>query len=83
MPLQNGIPSIIHASADADLTAFTYTKVYAAAAASPTINGQLVNMVAGVTLDILVNSISATGNVYVIGDSITTSDPGGTTGVIL
>jgi len=83
MPLQNGINSIIHTAASADLTAFTYTQVYAQVSASPTINGVAVTIPAGATLDILVRSISATANVFVIGDKISTSDPGGTTGVIL
>jgi len=83
MPLHNGIPSIIHTATLADVTAYTYTKVYASVGATPTINGQAVAMVAGGTLDILVRSISATGNVFVLGDKVNTSDPGGTTGVIL
>lgn len=83
MPLHNGKNSIIHASANANLTGFTYTQVYAGAAASPTINGVAVTMAAGSTIDIIVKSISSTANVFVIGDKKSTSDPGGTTGVIL
>lgn len=83
MPLQNGINSIIHAAANADLTGYTYTQVYASAAATPTINGTAVAMAAGSSIDILVRSISATANVFVIGDKKSTSDPGGTTGIIL
>jgi len=83
MPLQNGINSIIHTAADADLTGFTYTQVYAGAGATPTINGTAVVMAAGSTIDILVRSITPTGSVFVIGDKKTTSDPSGTTGIIL
>lgn len=83
MPLQNGIPSIIHEASNANLTAFTYTQVYAGAGVSPTINDVTVNMAAGSTLDILVRSISSTPNVYVIGDKINTSNPGGKAGIIL
>jgi hypothetical protein len=83
MPLANGISSIIQASSDADLTAYTYTKVYASVTATPTINGVAVAMPAGTTIEILVRSISSTANVFVIGDKKSTSDPGGTTGVIL
>ena len=83
MPLANGISSIIQAASDADVSAYTYTKVYAQAAATPTINGVAVTMPAGTTIEILVRSISATAGVFVIGDKINTSDPGGTTGVIL
>lgn len=83
MPLHNGINSIIHTSANAVLSAYTYTQVYAGAAASPTINGVSVTMAAGSTIDILVKSISSTANVFVIGDKKSTSDPSGTTGKIL
>lgn len=83
MPLQNGIHSIIHAAANADVTGFTYSQVYAGAGASPTINDTVVVMAAGSTIDILVRTISGTANVFVIGDKISTTDPGGTTGVIL
>lgn len=83
MPLANGIPSIIHPAASADLTAYTYTKVYAQAATTPTINGTAVTMPLGTTLDILVRSISATAGVFVLGDKKETSDPGGITGTTL
>lgn len=59
---------IIVESTNADLTAHTYTQVYAGAAATPTINGTAVTMAAGSTIDIRVNSISATADVYVIGE---------------
>jgi hypothetical protein len=84
MPLQNGIHSIIHKAGDINLSAFTYTQVYAGVAAAPVINGTTVNMPAGTTIDILLRTISgALTNVYAIGDKISTTDPGGTTGVIL
>jgi len=81
MPLQNGIHSIIHTAAAANLSAFTYTDVYAGAGASPVINGITVVMAAGSLLPVLVTSISPTANVFVLGDKKTTSDPGGITGV--
>lgn len=81
MPLQNGINSIIHTAAAANLSAFTYTQVYAGAGATPTINGTAVVMAAGSLLPILVTSISPTGSIFVLGDKKTTSDPGGITGV--
>lgn len=84
MPLQNGKNSVIHAAGSADLTGFTYTQVYAGAAAAPTINGTAVTMAAGSTIDIIVKSLGGTlTNVFVIGDAKSTSDPSGTTGVIL
>lgn len=83
MPLANGIPSIIQPASAADLTAYTYTKVYAQVSATPTINGTAVTMPAGTTIEILVRSITSTAGVFVIGDKKETSDPGGTTGVIL
>lgn len=84
MPLQNGINSIIHKNDDINVTAFTYTQVYAGVTAAPIINGVTVDMPAGTTIDILLRSISGTlTNVYAIGDKASTTDPGGTTGVIL
>lgn len=80
MPLQNGISSIIHSASSANVTAYTYTKVYASAAASPTINDVVVPMTAGLVLPILVRKISATANIFVIGDKVNTSNPGGITG---
>lgn len=83
MPLHNGINSIIHLSSSADTSGYTYTQVYAGAGASPVINGVTVVMAAGSTIDVVVNTISSTANVYVIGDAASTTDPGGTAGVIL
>jgi len=83
MPLQNGISSIIHTAAAADLTGYTYSNVYAGTTATPTINGTVVTMAAGSLIPILVRSITATAGVFVIGDKISTTDPGGTTGIIL
>ena len=60
--------STIHAAANANLSAYTYTQVYAGANATVTINGTSVTMAAGSTLNIVVRSISAAANVYVIGN---------------
>ena len=57
----------IHLASDAIFSAFTYTTVYASVGASPTINDVVVVMVAGVTLKIIVKSISATAGIYVLG----------------
>jgi hypothetical protein len=83
MPLQNGIHSIIHTAANADVTGFTYAQVYCGVAGTPTINDTATPMVAGATIDILVRTITPTAGIFVIGDKISTTDPGGTTGVIL
>jgi hypothetical protein len=83
MPLNNGKNSIIHTAAAANLSGYTYTQVYAGAAASPTINGVAITMAAGSTINIIVKDISATASVYVIGDEKSTSDPGGKTGKFL
>lgn len=64
----NDINSIILPAANANFTAHTYTQVYAGAAASPTINGIAITMAAGSILNIKVKSISATANVYVLGE---------------
>jgi len=64
--------SVIHAAADADLTEFTYTQVYAGSDASPTINGTTVTMTAGSTLDIRVGEISPTNGIFLVGSPINT-----------
>lgn len=69
MPLQSGVYSVIHSASNANLTAYTYNQVYAGADTTAVINGSVVEMVGGSTLDILVKSISGT-SVYVIGDPI-------------
>jgi len=58
---------VIHAAANVDLDKYLYTAVYASAAATPTINGTAVPMVAGSTIMIRIKSISATANIFVIG----------------
>jgi hypothetical protein len=64
--------SIIHTATNADFAAFIYTQVYAGANATVTINGTSVVMSAGSTINIRVKTISATANVYVIGNPINT-----------
>lgn len=65
----NDIHSIILPASDANFTAHTYTQVYAGAAATPTINGISVTMGAGSVLNLHLKSISATANVYVLGEN--------------
>ena len=64
------INQIIHpatSATTANMSGFTYDKVYAGTAASPTINGTVVSMAAGSTIEILVHSISVTADIYLIG----------------
>ena len=68
MPLPNRIFSIIVEAPNADFSAHTYSQVYAGAAASPTINGVSVTMAAGSKLDIVVDTISATNGIFLLGD---------------
>lgn len=68
MALHTGVYSIIHAAADADFDNFVYLEVYAGADAAPTINGTAVTMAAASTLHLSVKSISATANVYLLGN---------------
>ena len=68
MPIINKIYNIIKPAADADFVNEIYYQVYASAAATPTINGEVVGLAAGMTLDVILQSISATANVFVIGD---------------
>lgn len=64
------IPSFIHPASGATLSAYCYTTVYASADATPTINGTPVSLGGGSSIKILVRSISATPNVFVLGDKI-------------
>lgn len=50
-----------------DMANHIYTQVYAGASATPIINGSAVSMVAGVTLSILVKTISGTPDIFVLG----------------
>ena len=70
MAITNQIHSIVVAAANANFTAHTYSEVYAGAAATPTINGVAVTMAAGSSIKITVRSISATANVFLLGDDI-------------
>jgi len=76
MPLLNDIHSIIVAASAANFSAHTYTEVYAGAAATPTINGVSVTMGAGSSIKIKVTSISATANVYLLGETINNRQEG-------
>ena len=64
--------SVIHEANLADTTKYVYTQVYCGTNASPTINGVVVNMVGGSTIDIRVGTISPTAGIYVIGSPIDT-----------
>lgn len=70
MPLLNEIHSIIVPAASANFSAHTYTEVYAGAAATPTVNGVSVTMGAGSSIKVKVKSISATADVYLLGETI-------------
>ena len=69
MARNNDVYSIIVAAANANFSAHSYTQVYAGAAATPTINGVVVTMAAGSSIEIKVKSISATANVYLLGEN--------------
>lgn len=64
--------SVIHLSTAADVSAFTYTQVYAGAGGTVTINGTSVTMAAGSTIDVRVKSITGAAGIYVIGNPINT-----------
>lgn len=70
MPLLNDIHSIVVAAANANFSAHTYTEIYASVAATPTVNGVAIALAAGQSIKISVNSISATANVYLLGETI-------------
>ena len=47
---------------------FRYFRVYAGANATPTINDTVVTMFGGSSIDVYIRSISATANVFIIGE---------------
>lgn len=60
---------IIHLSSDADFDKYVYTQVYSGGSGTHTVivNGTSVNMTSQSTLDIILHSISAVADVYVLG----------------
>jgi small-conductance mechanosensitive channel len=72
MPLLNDIHSIIVSAASANFSAHSYTEVFASVAASPTVNGVVIGLAAGQSIKIKVKSISATANVFLLGENINT-----------
>jgi hypothetical protein len=69
MPVLNDIHSIVVSAGSADFTAHTYTEVFANVAATPTINGVTIGLAAGQSIKLRVKSISATSNVYLLGET--------------
>lgn len=81
MPIDNKIYSFIHSATTANLTAFTYSQVYASIAASPTINGIIVPLAAGTSLDININSVGgALTGVFLLGEKASVGMGGTSTG---
>jgi hypothetical protein len=69
MPLLNDIHSIIVSATSANFSAHSYTEVFASAALAPVINGVSVTMPAGTSIKIVVNSISSTPGIYLLGEN--------------
>lgn len=61
------IHTTVTGSTQMDLVNYAYTQVYASVGASPVINGTTVLIPAGMSLPILVKTISETDNVFVLG----------------
>jgi hypothetical protein len=70
MPLLNDIHSIVVAATNANFSAHSYTEIYASVAATPTVNGVAIALAAGQSIKIKVRSISATANVFLLGETI-------------
>jgi len=64
------VNTIIVASIDADFTKHVYNQVYASADAVVTINGVVVTLKAGLTLDIIINDIIPAVGVFLLGKPI-------------
>lgn len=74
MAITNQIHSIIVPATSANFTAHTYSEVYIGSATTVTINGISVVAAAGSSIKITVRDISATPNVYLLGDKIDLSN---------
>jgi hypothetical protein len=70
MPLLNDIHSIIVPAASANFSAHSYTEIFASTLQSPVINGVTVKLAAGQSIKIKVKSVSATSDVYLLGETI-------------
>lgn len=70
MAITNQIHSVIVPAAQANFTAHTYSEIYVGANATFTVNGVVVTASAGSNIKLTVRSISATANVYLLGDNI-------------
>lgn len=73
MPNINNIASIIVPATGANFTAHTYSQIYVGANTTFTVNGVVVTAAAGSIINLTVKSISATANVYLLGDNINVS----------
>ena len=60
--------SLIVPSANANFTAHTYTQIFVGATATFVVNGVSVTAAGGSTINLKVRSISATPNVYLLGE---------------
>lgn len=70
MPLLNDIHSIIVSATSANLSAHSYTEIYAGASSTPIINGVPVTMAAGSSIKIKINTISNGVGCYLLGEKI-------------
>lgn len=70
MPLLNDVHSIIVSASSATLSAYSFTEIYAAAAATPIVNGVQIAMAAGSSIKIKVNDISNSTGCFLLGEKI-------------
>lgn len=75
MPLLNDVHSIIYpavSATTAGFSAYSFTEIYAGAAATPVINGVAVTMAAGSTLRVKIASVTSGTNCFLLGEKINT-----------
>lgn len=73
MPLLNDIHSIVFPAASATsatFTAYTFTEIYAGAAATPVVNGVSLTMAAGSSIKVKISSISNGTSCFLLGETI-------------
>lgn len=71
MGMGNKIFSVIVSASTANFTAHTYSQIYSVINSAPTVNGVVINMVAGTLLTMNINSVTgSTTGVFLLGDKV-------------
>lgn len=75
MPILNDVHSIVFpatSAATASFSAYTFTEIYAGAAATPVINGVSVTMAAGSSIKLVIKSVTNGTGCFLLGEKVNT-----------